>query len=34
MLLNSLFFILTLGIWGLIIIPSSYKLILRQYSLF
>nr|YP_448627.1 NADH dehydrogenase subunit 4 [Fucus vesiculosus]AAR29321.1 NADH dehydrogenase subunit 4 [Fucus vesiculosus] len=34
MLLNSLFFILILGILGLIIIPSSSKLILRQYSLF
>ena len=33
MLLNSLFFILIFGILGLIVIPSSYKLILRQYSL-
>ena len=32
--LNSLFFILIFGIWGSILIPSSYKLILRQYSLF
>ena len=34
MLLNSLFFILIFGILGLIVIPSSYELILRQYSLF
>ena len=33
MLLNSLFLILIFGILGLIVIPSSYKLILRQYSL-
>ena len=34
MLLNSLFFILIFGILGLIVIPSSYKLILSQYYLF
>ena len=33
MLLNSLFFILIFWILGLIVIPSSYKLILRQYYL-
>ena len=33
MLLDSLFLILIFGILGLIVIPSSYKLILRQYSL-
>ena len=33
MLLNSLFFILIFGILGLFVILSSYKLILRQYSL-
>ena len=33
MLLNSLFYFI-LEVWGLIVIPSSYKLILRQDSLF
>ena len=31
--LNSLFFFVS-GILGLIVIPSSYKIFLRQYSLF
>ena len=33
MLLTSLFLILTLGIVGLIFLPSSQKLIMRQYAL-
>nr|YP_009050519.1 NADH dehydrogenase subunit 4 [Sargassum fusiforme]AIG23786.1 NADH dehydrogenase subunit 4 [Sargassum fusiforme]QJC59493.1 NADH dehydrogenase subunit 4 [Sargassum fusiforme] len=34
MLLNSLFLLLIIGVFGLIIIPAEYRLLLRQFSLF
>nr|YP_010401882.1 NADH dehydrogenase subunit 4 [Sargassum ilicifolium var. conduplicatum]UQV81057.1 NADH dehydrogenase subunit 4 [Sargassum ilicifolium var. conduplicatum] len=34
MLLNSLFLLLIIGVFGLIIIPSEHRLLLRQFSLF